>query len=125
VPSVNLTVPERQYPVGVTSATKSLPGNQTYSQLVLSAELAGWTDPATTRVRLAVDWSFDNEATWQEFGACDQVVPPPYNVKGGGTTTLCSCAFQEPAARNPTHMRGSVTIEGAAVTIGPITVSAS
>jgi hypothetical protein len=119
-----LTVPSRSYPVGVTSAIKALPNNQQYSTLQLSVDCSGWVSALTTLVNVAVEWSFDGGVTYRLFGSVSQIAPPPWTTKQGPTSTL-TATFHEGTPQDPTHMRGSVTVAGQTVTIGPITLSAS
>lgn len=119
-----LTVPSRSYPVGVTSAIKALPNTQQYSTLQLSVDCSGWVSALTTGVTVAVEWSFDGGVNYRLFGSVSQVGPPPWATKQGSTSTL-TATFHEGAPQDPTHMRGTVTVAGQSVTIGPITVSAS
>jgi hypothetical protein len=125
-----LTVPSRSYAVGTTRAIKSLPNSQQYSQLQITADCSGWTSALTTRVEIAVDWSFvpspdvNNDAHWQAFCSVIQTVPPPWASKAGASSTLKSTCT-EPAPRDPTAFRGRVMVEGQAVTLGPIVVNAS
>jgi len=122
--TINLTVPQRSYPIGTTSATKALPNSQQYSHLMLSVDCSGWTDPLTTKVEVKVDWSSDGGNTWENFGSLIQVAPPPWQTKAG-PTSIMKGTFNEAIPRDPTHMRGSVIVEGKAVTLGPIQLNAS
>lgn len=119
-----LTIPSRSYPVGVTTGERALPGTQQYSRVVLTVDCSGWVSALTTRVEVAVSWSLDGGGTFEPFGSVVQVSPPPWPTKAGPTSTL-RATFTEPAPRDPTHVRGTVTVTGQAVTIGPITLDAS
>lgn len=119
-----LTVPGRTYQPGVTSGQKSLPGTQHYSHVTFTFDLTGWVSALTTRVSLQIEWSFDSGATWVPLFSVAQDTPPPYPHKGGSTNSIGGTTDIAPAV-DPTHVRGSLTVEGAAVTLGQFVLSAS
>lgn len=120
-----LTIPGRSYPVGTTMGQLALPSTQRYSHADVTVDFTGWTDPATTRIAVSVDYSEDGGASWRNMVAFTQTSPPPYAAKNGGTTNSTTVRWDTPAALDPTHIRGAVSVEGAAVTLGTITINAS
>ncbi len=119
-----LMIPGRSYPIGMTSGQRALPNTQQYSTVALSVDFTGWVNPATTRVTVAVSWSLDGGATWVETFSFTEEIPPPYHTKSGGSTSVISETVTV-SPFDPTHVRGSVTVQGQAVPLGDITLVAN
>lgn len=124
MPTQTLTIPGRTYPVGTTTGQRSLAGNQTYSHADVTVDFTGWVSTATTRVGIEIAFSLDGGVTWQPLVAFSETAPPPYTKKDGSSTNSVTVSWDTPAALDPTHLRGSVSVEGQAVTLGPITINA-
>lgn len=120
-----LTIPAQTWPVGTTTGQRALPGNQTYSHADITVDFSPWTTPtSTTLVDIGFDFSYDGGTTWWPLGSFTQTDPPPYATKTGTTSTV-TISWSTIAALNPSHLRGHVTVAGAAVALGTITVAAS
>lgn len=120
-----LTVPGRTYPVGITRGQRAMPRVQTYSHVDVTVDFTGWTDPATTEVLVTVEMSLDGGATWRDVCGFSEKSPPPYAQKSGGSGNSVTVNYNTAGTFDPTHMRGSVTVSGQAVTLGQIVINAS
>lgn len=107
-----VTIPNGNYKVGSSSMAQSVvpPGS---SQLTLALDTSQWTNPVQ-QLTISLEQSQDGGATWAGGGS--------WTAVGDALPNPVVSAFQwEPTV---THLRGTITITGAAIhTNGTITVS--
>lgn len=116
------SIPNRNYNIGSASIDQAVVPVGA-RQLVLTFNTANWTNPAA-RLVIALELSMDNGVTWTGGGATDMAcrADGTFRDRTGAILSTVSASFTWPA--NVTHLRGSLTVEGASIrTSGSIEVN--
>ena len=115
-------IPNRNYNIGTASIDQAVvPAGAT--SLVLTFATGNWTNPAS-RLVITMELSTDNGATWTGGGATDMAcrADGTFRDRLGNILPTVSASFTWPP--NVTHLRGSLTVEGASIrTSGSIEVN--
>ena len=97
-------IPAQTVPAGVTSAS-------------FSFDTANWTN-SSSRLVIALEVSYDNQATWVGGGSSDMQSRPDgtFRDRTGAIMPTVTATFTW--ANGATHVRGSYTVEGASIQTG-------
>lgn len=119
MPTVN--VQAHSFPVGVTTFGKSPRPGSTFSDISIDVDASSWTNPGT--VDITLQQSSDGGSTFTVLAGALVSGPPPWTFKNITTSTIHLAWFGNPPI-SPDTLQIQVDNEtGAAVTLGPSTIT--
>jgi len=119
---LTLTIPTRVYTnETITIAPASVPVG--LSQVLLTVETAGWSDPSVT-LTILLEVSEDSGVTWPK--ACTAVAHPPWNPKNPANSPITvMMRFPVDVMTGLTIVNPSRMIRGSAVFVGSVSTGGS
>ena len=119
---LTVLIPDNTYPVGSAPiSAQAVPAGAV--QMVCTFATVNWTNPLST-LQIALEISVDNQATWVGGGASTMSCGADGLFHGRGGVVLSSVMAQFSWPDGVTHLRGTVTVGGAAIhTNGTVVVN--
>ena len=110
---LTVVIPDNTYQI-VTSPISAQAVPTGAVQMVCTFATVNWTNPLS-QLKIALDISLDNQATWVGGGASTMSCGADGLFHGRGGVVLSSVMAQFSWPDGVTHLRGTVTVSGAAI----------